>query len=91
MAVAFELVLFELAAERVAVNSEDVSGAGLISLGVVHHALDEFLLKFREGFIEQNAPIHHLADQGFELILHERILRTASPQGLTRGPVAWKL
>lgn len=91
MAVAFELVLFELAAERVAVNSEDVSGARLISLGAVHHALDEFLLKFREGFIKQNATVHHLADQGFELILHEKILRTASPQGVTRGPVAWKL
>ena len=85
MAVAVELMFIQLATQRIAVNAEHLSSARLIALGVVEHALDEFFLEFRERFLKQNAAVDHLANQGFELILHEKILRIASPQGPTRG------
>jgi hypothetical protein len=71
-AVAFELMFFQLAAERIAVNAEDLRGAGLIAAGAIHDALDEFLLELGDCFFEQNAPIHHLGNQGFQLIFQNR-------------------
>src|SRR6185437_1016034 len=44
--VTFELVLFELAAERIAVNSQSARGAALIAFHVIHHALNEAALEF---------------------------------------------
>jgi hypothetical protein len=79
-AVAFELMLFQLAAERIAVNAQDLRGAGLIALGAIHYALNELLLEFRDGFSEQNAALHHLANQGFQLIFQNSFLRTAGPK-----------
>lgn len=77
-AVAFKLVFFELAAERVAVDSERARGAALVAFHMIHHTLDETALEFRKRFFEQDAAFHHLPDKGFQLILHNCILRSAA-------------
>jgi hypothetical protein len=59
-AVMVELVLFELAAERIAVNSQSARGAALIAFHVIHHALNEAALEFRKRFLEQDAPFHQI-------------------------------
>jgi hypothetical protein len=68
--VAVELILFELAAKRIAVNSQSARGAALIAFHVIHHALDKTALEFPERFFEQDAAFHHLPDKDFQLILH---------------------
>jgi hypothetical protein len=78
-AVAVELVLFELAAERVAVNSQSARGATLITFHVIHHALNEAALEFTERFLEQDTAFHHLPDKDFQLVFHNQILRSAAP------------
>jgi hypothetical protein len=78
-AVAVELILFELAAKRVAVNSQSARGAALIAFHMIHHALDETALEFAERFLEQDAAFHHLPDKDFQLIFHNCILRSAAP------------
>jgi hypothetical protein len=70
-----QLVFVDLAAERVAVNAEDLRGAGLVAVGALQDALDETLLELAHGLIEQDAPVHHLCDKPFELIFHDRTLR----------------
>jgi len=57
-------------------NSEKASRPRLIAAGPIQHALDEFLFEFIDRFIEVDPTLHHLADQGFELILHRCTLRT---------------
>ena len=44
-----ELVFAHFAAEGVAVDSEDLCGARLVAASVLEHALDEFLLEFRDA------------------------------------------
>lgn len=71
-----QLVEVDLAAERIPMNSKKASGPRLIAPGPVEHALDEFLFEFVDRFIEVDPAFHHLADEGFELILHRCTLRT---------------
>lgn len=78
-AVTVELVLFELAAERVAVDSQSARGAALVAVHVVHHALNEAALEFAERFLEQDSAFHHLPDKDFQLVFHNTILRSAAP------------
>jgi len=78
-AVTVELVLFELAAERIAVNSQSARGAALIAFHMIHNALNETALEFPERFLEQDAAFHHLPDKDFQLIFHNCILRSAAP------------
>ncbi len=59
-----------LAAQRIAVNSQNLSGAALIPLGVLQHAFDEFLLELRESLFEKDAALHHHSDQRFQLLFH---------------------
>ena len=73
------MILGDLAAQRVAVDAENLSGAALISLGVLEHPFDEFLLEFRECLFEQNPAIHHHSDQRFQLLFH--CARSAKPLG----------
>jgi hypothetical protein len=47
-----ELVFVDLAAKRVAVNAENLRGAGLIAVGAVQDAFDETLLKFSHGLVK---------------------------------------
>lgn len=78
-AVAVELILFEFAAKRIAVNSQSARGAALIAFHMIHNALDETALEFPERFLEQDATFHHLPDKDFQLIFHDYILRSAAP------------
>ena len=75
--VTVELVFFELAAERVAMNSQSARGAALVAFHVIHDAFDETALEFGERFFKQDAAFHHLPNKGFQLILHNCILRSA--------------
>jgi len=72
---AFKFVLVHFPAQRVAVNSELFSCAGLVSVGALQHAADEFLFKFRDRFLEQNSTLDHHSDQRFELVFHDCTLR----------------
>lgn len=74
----------DLAAERVTVNAEQASGARLVALGAVQHALNKFFLEFVHGFVKKDSAIHHLPDQIFQLIFHDRTLHTKINCGRTR-------
>lgn len=75
MIVRGELVLADLAAQRVAVNTEDLCGTGLVAVCAVQNPLDEAFFKFFDSLIEQNPSFHHLCDKPLELIFHGRTLR----------------
>jgi len=71
-----QLVKVDLAAERIAVNSQQSRGARLVAVKTVQHALDKFLFKFVDRFIEMDSALHHQANQRFQLLLHLSTLRT---------------
>jgi hypothetical protein len=71
-----ELIEIDLAAERIAVNSKQPCGARLVAVETLQDALDKFLFKFVDRFIEMNPAFHHLANQRFQLLLHRSTLRT---------------
>jgi hypothetical protein len=71
----FELVEFDFAAQGIAMNAQQAGGAGLIALGSVQGLADKSFLEFIDGFVKQDAMIHHLADQSFKLISHDGTLR----------------
>ena len=71
-----QLIQTYLAAERIAVYSEEPSGARLIAMKTFQHPLDKFLFKFVYRFIEMDPAVHHLAYQRFQLLLHRSTLRT---------------
>jgi hypothetical protein len=71
-----EMVFGDLAAQRIAVNSQDFGRATLIATGVFQNAPDEFLLELRHGFFEQNAAIDHHSDQRIQLFFHVCMLRS---------------
>jgi hypothetical protein len=71
-----ELVQTDLAAERIAVNSEQARGTRLIAMKPLQHALDKFFFKFVDRFIEMDSALHHQANQRFQLLLHSSTLRT---------------
>jgi hypothetical protein len=75
MAVGVELVLIDLAAERIAVNAKNSRGAGLVAVGAVQNALDETLFEFANGFVKQDPALDHLIDEPFQLIFHDGTLR----------------
>ncbi len=71
-----ELVQINLAAQRIAVNSKQARGARLVPMETVQHALDKFLFKFVDRFVEMDPSIHHQANQRFQLLPHRITLRT---------------
>src|SRR5271168_5138170 len=75
---AIEMVFGNLAAKRIAVDSEDLGGAALVSIRVFEHAPDEFFLEFRAGFLEQDAALDHHSDQRFQLLFHVCTLRSSA-------------
>jgi len=81
-----ELVGFHLAAECVAVDSENFCGAGLISVGAFERAPDKFLFELVDRFIEHNSAFDQLSDQRFQLIFHVRTLRPVSSTFVLLGP-----
>ncbi|HET7259445.1 MAG TPA: hypothetical protein VFI75_06975 [Candidatus Acidoferrum sp.] len=70
-----ELVLVDFAAQRITVNAENLGSARLVAVRAVEDTLDEALLEFLHGFIEQDAPVYHLGDKSLELIFHDGTLR----------------
>jgi hypothetical protein len=75
-----ELVLVDFAAQRVAVNAEDLGGARLVAVGAVEDALDEALLELFHSLIEQDAPVYHLGHKSLKLISHDGTLRVIHSQ-----------
>jgi hypothetical protein len=71
-----QLIEIDFAAERIAVNTKQPGGARLIAVETVQHALDKFLFKFIDRFIEMDPSLHHQANQRFQLLLHRSTLRT---------------
>jgi hypothetical protein len=71
-----QLIEVDLAAERIAVNPQQPSGARLVAVETVQYALDKFLFKFIHRFIEMDSTLHHQANQRFQLLLHRSTLRT---------------
>jgi hypothetical protein len=57
-------------------DAKSLCGFGLISLSAVENPLDETFLKFLDGFVKQNALLHHLRHEPFQLILHGDTLRS---------------
>src|SRR6266849_5181303 len=103
VAVRFELVLIDLAAQRIAVNSKNLGGTGLVAVGAVQDALDETLFEFAYCLVKQNPALDHLIDEPFQLIFHDGTLRSrnygvrarlASPvraqPGCDRLPGTWR-
>lgn len=79
-----ELVLVNLAAQRVAMDSEDLRGAGLIAVGTLQDTLDKTLFEFPDGFVKQNAAFDHLSDEPIQLIFHDRTLHVLSSSLVVR-------
>jgi hypothetical protein len=73
--VRIELVLVNLAAQSITMNTKDFGGARLVAIGAVQNALDEALLEFADGFIKQDSAFYHLIDEPFQLIFHSGTLR----------------
>lgn len=76
MPVMIELVLANLPAQRIAVNSQLLRGLRLVSFSSIQNALDEALLKFLDGLVKQDTLLDHLRDEAFQLIFHGDTLRT---------------
>src|SRR5229473_5231624 len=76
-----QFVSVDLAAQRIAVNSQNLRRARLVPLCALQHPLDEPLFKFPHRLIEQYSPLHHLAHESFELILHGTLQREARNSG----------
>jgi hypothetical protein len=58
------------------VNSEQSCGARLVATRPVQDAFEELLFEFVDGFIKLDATLHHLADEGLQLIFQGCTLRT---------------
>lgn len=76
-----QLILVHFPAQRVAVDTEDFCGAGLITIKPFENASDELLLEFRQRFFEQNASLDHRAYQRFQLLFHFSMLQNGVPWG----------
>jgi hypothetical protein len=70
-----EFVFADLAAQRIAMDSQHFRGPALVSIGALQRALDEPLLEFSDRFIEKNSAFHHLTHKPFQLVLHDCTLR----------------
>lgn len=71
-----EFVQVDFSAECVPVNSQEPCGARLIAVETLQHALNKFLFKFVNRFVEMDPAIHHKPYQRFQLLLHRSTLRT---------------
>jgi len=54
-----ELVLADLAAKRIAMDPKNFRSSALIPVRPFQHPLDEFFLKLRDGFFEQDTALYH--------------------------------
>jgi hypothetical protein len=74
-AVVIEFVFANLAAERVPMNAQHFCSAALIALRAFERSLDKAFFELPECFFEQDSAFYHLADEPFQLILHDFALR----------------
>ncbi len=79
------MILRDFATQGIAVDAEDFGGTALVSPGVFEDAPDKFLLKFSEGFFEQNSALDHHSDQRFQLLFHVCMLRSEAPGEIPRA------
>ena len=70
-ALRLDLVLLDLLAEGVAVDAEVLGGPRQVAAVALQHAHDELLLELPLGLGEQDALVHHLDDQGLQLLFHD--------------------
>src|SRR4029077_6078242 len=54
-------VFVQFAAQSVAVNAQHAGSAGLIAVGAVQHAFDEFFLELAHRYFEKDATLNHHA------------------------------
>jgi len=73
--VVIQLVLPNLPAQCIPVNSQNLCCAALIAFRTLQHAFDKALLKFSHGLVKQDSPLHHLRNQSFQLVSHDVTLR----------------
>jgi hypothetical protein len=73
-----KLVDFNLAAKRVAVDSEDFGCAGLVAIRPLQRPANKFLFEFVDRFVQKYAALEQLAEQGLELVFHSHLLRTSA-------------
>ena len=57
-----KVVQLDFATEGVAMDTEELGGAGLITVGPFEGALDEFLFEFSDGFLKKDAAFDHHSD-----------------------------
>jgi hypothetical protein len=77
---ALEFVLANLAAQRIAVDSQRSRAPGLIAVAAFQNTADEFFLKFPDSFFEQDSSLDHHSNQRFQLIFHDGTLRTGASE-----------
>ncbi len=61
----------DLTIERIAVDTKDLRGLGLISMRFGQRSLDESLFEFIESFIQKNPAVDHLFDKVFQRLFHD--------------------
>jgi len=76
VAVGIELVLIDFAAQRIAVNAQNFSRSGLVTIGAVQNALDKAFFEFADRFVKKNSSLYHLTDKPFQLVFHDSTLRS---------------
>jgi hypothetical protein len=80
-----QFVLGEFPAQRVAVNPEYARGARAVALYPVENTLDETFFEFSYGLVKEDAVLHHLTYEPFQLILQFSTLQKVNhhdPRGL---------
>jgi len=70
-----QLVLDHLAAKGVAMDPKNFGGPGLVTVGAVQNTFDEAFFELSDCLVEQDAALHHLRYQAFQLISHVSTLR----------------
>lgn len=76
--VSVQFMLGNLTIQGISVDSKDLRGLGLISIGFGKRALDEFFFELAQAFIQINASFDHFGHKGFQLLFHNFFLRVDS-------------
>jgi hypothetical protein len=80
-----QMIFRDFAAQRIAVDTQDLGSAALVTPGMLQDSPDEFLLELRERFLEQNTALDHHSDQRFQLLFHVCMLRSEAPGEFPRA------
>src|SRR5437879_4122010 len=64
----FDLVLDDLARQRIAVDAERVGGLRQAAVAAPEHARDEPFFELVDGVLELDAPFDHFFDESLELV-----------------------